>query len=333
MIDLHIHLDGSLSKYDILSFARYENKHLIAKDLVVSVGDDCTSLNDYLKLFTLPLSLMQTTYAIKTSVACLMFRLFTQGIIYTEIRFAPQLHTRNGLTQTQVVEAAIEGIKKGALETNGAINAQLILCCMREKNNEKENLETIHIANKFLRKGVCAVDLAGAEGLFPTSSFEKIFKVAKDLKIPFTIHAGEASGAASVHNAIMFGAKRIGHGVRAIENESILQEAIDNKVVFEFCPTSNVQTRTLSSIKKLPLREYINRGALVTINTDNVTVSETSIKKEFVKVINEFSLSKEEVKQLLLNSAHGAFINDEEKKALAARINRDFNEWYSSLII
>ena len=192
LIDLHLHLDGSLSLESVRDLARMQNIQVEADDeqllKLLQVGPDCKDLNEYLEKFAFPCSLLQKPEAITRSVENLRRELKEQGLLYAEIRFAPQLHLLQGLTQRQVVQAAVDGLKEEGVKAN------LILCCMRGDRNREENLETIRLTAEFLGKGVCAADLAGAEALFTTEMFVDIFALARELGIPYTIHAGEAAG-------------------------------------------------------------------------------------------------------------------------------------------
>ena len=221
LIDLHIHLDGSLSLASARALADMQGIALPEDDetllRMLRVSDNCQSLNEYLEKFALPLTLLQTAEAIGEAAFRLCRELAEQGLAYAEIRFAPQLHCERGLTQDAVVEAAIRGMKKSGFY------ASLILCCMRGGDNLQKNLLTVEVASRFLGKGVCAVDLAGAEALFPNENFIDVIEYAKSLSLPMTLHAGEALGSESVSSAIELGADRIGHGVRSIENPELLQ--------------------------------------------------------------------------------------------------------------
>ena len=186
---------------------------------LLSVPDDCESLNDFLECFELPLTLLQTPEGLTEAVRLVSNNIESQGVIYAEIRWAPQLHTDNGMTQEDAIKAALEGLKKTNLKAN------LILCCMRGEGNEKQNNETLELAKKYLVEdgGVVAIDIAGAEALYPTSKYSDLFAKAREYGIPFTIHAGEADGPDSVKNAIEYGAKRIGHGVRSYEDPTVVE--------------------------------------------------------------------------------------------------------------
>ena len=228
LVELHLHLDGALSVDNCKKIAKIQNIDLPSDDEIskMMIISDCSNnLNSFLDKFEFPLSLLQTCEGIKNAVKNLQEELIEQGIIYAEIRFAPQLHLRKGLNQDEVVRAAIDGLNLSKLRSN------LILCCMRGNNNHDKNIETVKIAKKYLGKGVSAIDLAGDETLYPTLDFEDIFMYAKELGVPFTIHAGEADGPSSVYDAIRFGAKRIGHGVRSIEDSDLIKMIIDKGII------------------------------------------------------------------------------------------------------
>lgn len=198
------------------------------------------------------------------------------------------------------MEAAIKGLVQ-----EDAFEAKLILCCMRMEGNEKENIETVEMAAKYLGRGVVAADLAGAEALFPASSFENVFKKAVELKVPFTIHAGEAAGAESIWQALRLGAGRIGHGVRCLEDESLVTYLREHEIPLEVCPTSNFQTKAVEG--EYPLKEMLDKGLCVTLNTDNMTVSDTTLEQEFRIAEEELGLSEDEIQRLKDNSKKAKF--------------------------
>lgn len=312
MIELHMHLDGSLSIDNCKKLAELQNINIteeeIRNKMVVSKG--CHDLNEFLTKFELPISLLQTSETIKTAVMNLQEELLEQGIIYVEIRFAPGLHTRNELSQEDVIKAAIEGINSSKLRSN------LILCCMRGNNNHDENMETVRLAKKYLGDGVCALDLAGAEGLYPTKDYEDIFKYANELGVPFTIHAGEADGPSSIYDAIRFGAKRIGHGVRSIEDPNLVQLIKDKGITLEICPTSNICTSVYKKMSDIPIKRFIDNGVNITINTDDPSICNTTLKNELNLVSEIFNLSDNDIKRLQLNAINASFASDEIKNEI-----------------
>lgn len=304
-IDLHLHLDGSLTPAYIIREAKKQGLSLPTWDETelqeyLCAPADCRNLNEYLEKFDLPCSVLQTEEALTEAVADLCMRLKEQGLCYAEIRFAPQLHLQKGLTQSQVTEAAAKG-----LLCDGEFQAKLILCCMRMGDNEEANMETIRTAEKYLGKGVVAADLAGAEALFATEKFENIFQEAMKRQVPFTIHAGEADGPESIREALKLGAKRIGHGVRCMEDAALVAYLQEHQIPLEVCPTSNFQTRAVKGT--YPLKEMLEKGLCVTLNTDNMTVSDTTLEKEFQTARTLLGLSEQEIQTLKENAVKAKF--------------------------
>ncbi len=321
LIDLHLHLDGSLSVDSVKELAAMQNIEIPEGEELLKrlrVNEDCRDLNEYLEKFDFPLRLLQTKEGIAKAVENLCTELKEAGLIYAEIRFAPQLHTKEGLSQAAVVEAACIG------RARSKFPSQLILCCMRGSDNSAENIETVRLAKEFLGKGVCAVDLAGAEALFPTENFAYIFHMASDLEIPYTIHAGEAAGPESVKKALELGAWRIGHGVRSIEDEELMKKLAQEKVPLELCPTSNLQTCIFSSIEEYPLRKFMEMGIPVTVNTDNMTVSGVDLEHEMNLLIETFKPTQKAIKILAQNAAKCAFLSDMDKMGLLMEIEKRF---------
>ncbi len=315
MIDLHLHLDGSIPYRTIIKLAKM-NDITVPDDMsklkrTVTVPKTCERLSDYLNCFSLPVKLLQNYESIYTATYELCLNLKQSGMLYTEIRFAPAKHTFFDLSQEDVVETALKAVEKSGF------NARLILCCMREKNNKKENLLTVNTAGKFLNKGVVGLDLEGDEKAFKTKEYEYVFKRANELGIPYTIHSGEADGKDSMLSAINFGAKRIGHGIQAIYSSEVTEKLIKKNIPLEVCISSNVQTKTVASLNMHPVKKLFDKGVLITINSDNMTVSDTDVFKEFKIAQKNFGL---EPKLLLKNAVNSAFCDQDLKKYLLKKI-------------
>ncbi len=323
LIDLHLHLDGSLSIDSVKKLAKAQNIEIPTEDAVLnhllSVSEDCRNLNEYLEKFAFPGSLLQTKNGISMSIVNLAQELRDQGLMYAEYRFAPQKHLERGLSQREVIEAAIEGLNQSCLP------GCLILCCMRMSDNREANLETVRLAKDYLGKGVAAVDLAGAEALYVTEKFWEEFSLARKLGVPCTIHAGEADGPGSIYTALSFGANRIGHGIQSYVDEMLLQRLAQEKIPLECCPTSNLNTQIFDSIQDYPIRKLLNSGVRFTVNTDNMSVSATTLKREWQKLIDAFQLTQAEVKQILLNSVEAAFAPDSLKAEMRQKVEAEFH--------
>ena len=331
MIDLHLHLDGSLAKEDFIYLLNKEGLP-IPKDLDSSiyVPSDCPSLVDYLKRFDLPCSLMQSREYLIYVTKSLVNRLYNFGYIYAEIRFASQLHTNKGLSQKDVIEAVLEGLKEG-LDGKKDFDANLILCMMTHAD-EKVNMETLEAVVEINNPKIVAIDLAGAEGLHPSLYYKRLFDYAKERNLNITIHAGEACGNESVMGAIDNGAKRIGHGVHLDTNDpKSLQKVMDNHIYFEFCPTSNLQTKSLPNYNAVPLKEFKKHNIPVTINSDNMTVSNTDVINEFQYLYLTFNLSKDDVYYYLNNSINASFISESRKELLRVLLDKRIDDFYQKI--
>ena len=259
-VELHLHLDGSV-RLDTASMLTGKSIEEVRSLMIAK--EKCHDLNEYLTKFNLANEIMQSQENLTRVAKELVEDLKNENVIYSEVRFAPLLHTKKGLTGEEVIEAVLLGLKDEDLKVN------LILCMMRQFSFE-DNLKTIELAIKYLDKGVVAIDLAGAEALYPTANFERLFQIAKDNNISFTIHAGEADGKDSILSAINFKTKRIGHGVRCIEDKETLDMINKNNITLEVCPTSNIQTDIFENYHDHPIRKLYDMNILVTINVDNI---------------------------------------------------------------
>lgn len=302
LIELHLHLDGSLRPETVWELAKEQDIKLPANTVdevrdQMQVPEDCKTLEEYLTRFDLPLLVLQTREALERAAFELTEDLAKEGVTYAEIRFAPQLSIKGGMTQEQAVEAAIEGVKRG-MQQYPSIRVGLILCCMRGEDNEEWNLQTVEATKKYLGDVVCAVDIAGAESLYPTERFAPVFEKVREYGLPSTIHAGEAAGPESMKTALAFGAKRIGHGVAAVEDPKLVRRLIEEQITLEVCVTSNYQTKVVPSIEAHPIRRLFNAGVRVTVNSDNRTVSNTNVRKELDILRNVFGFKEQEIEKM-----------------------------------
>lgn len=330
MIDIHLHLDGSLSEEDFRYLAKQQGYDL-GKDFPnnIYVPADCPSLEEYLERFALPCALLQTPEALTFVTKSLVKRLAALGFIYAEIRYAPLLHLEKGMTQLDAARAALKGLEEGLKEVKG-FDANLILCCMRHAP-EAVNMETVEVANKLKGTKVVAVDLAGAEALHPSSYYSKIFNKAVEYGLNITIHGGEATGSDEVMMAIDNGAMRIGHGVHLSLDDASVNKVKEHNVCFEFCPLSNLQTKSLKKYEDVPLRQFMEKGIDVTINSDNMTVSNTDAIKEMRTMVKTFNLTKDEVKKLICNSIKHSFAGLDDQEKLYVRMNEEFDSYWEKV--
>ena len=236
LIDLHLHLDGSVPYQTVRELLAKEGRSLPEADLRkrLSVSPDCRNLDEYLDKFDFPLSLMQTAENLRLIVRELLAELRGQGLVYAEIRFAPQKHTET-LTQAEAVQAVLDGRddfyawQKG--QEGDDLHANFLLCLMRLVGQDEANWETVKVAKDFLDQGVAGLDLAGPENKeVANRKYEPFFQQAKEWGIPYTIHAGEAMGPESMREALALGTKRIGHGIRCQEDPSLVKEFAEDGI-------------------------------------------------------------------------------------------------------
>ncbi len=327
MIELHLHLDGSLSPSTVIYLARRQGIELpdftpAGLAPYLRAPADCAGLPQFLQRFSLPLSVMQTEFGLSEAVYLTLSELAAEGTLYAELRFAPQLHTVGVLTRKRAVQAALKGLAR-ARRRCPSVTARLILCCMRGEGaeNEAANIDTVRLAARYRRKGVAGVDLAGDESRYPTRDFAVVFDLARKLKLSITVHAGEAAGPESVREALALGAVRIGHGVRAVEDDGLVERLAMRRVALELCPSSNLLTGAVADWAQFPLRKLMQAGVLVTVSSDDRTVVGTDIDTEFARLTREIGLTADEREILLTNAVDAAFLEPREKEKLRTRLS------------
>lgn len=327
MIELHLHLDGAIPPETMWALAKEKGITLPAETLdefrawLVETSD-CADVNTYLARFELPLQLMQEKEDIVRVTKDVLTTLCRQGHLYDEIRFAPQLHKRNGLSQRQAIEAVLEG-RRQALAENPGYGAGILLCAMcigPETVNMEENLETVRLAKEFLNRGVVGADLAGAEGIVPLANFRPVFDLANELGVPATCHAGDSQGPDTVADALSFGVTRIGHGHHIAGDPALVQEAIRRGVTLEVCPTSNIQCHTQPSYAEHPAKKLLDAGLRLTISTDNMTLAAVNLQDEYRHCLQDMGFTAEDLKRTILYAAEAVFLPEDEKAALMERV-------------
>jgi len=324
--DLHVHLDGSLRLGTILELAEQERIELPAKDpeglkRAMNLGQNCGSLVEYLKAFDVTLRVLQTEEALYRAAFELAEDAARENVRYMEVRYAPMLHTRRGLRLTRVVEAVLEGLR-AAREEYG-IESNVILCGIRNVSPES-SLEMAELCVAYKGRGVVGFDLAGAEYDHPAKHHRAAFSLVRDNNINVTIHAGEAYGPESIHQAIhVCGAHRIGHGCRLREDGDLLHYVNDHRVALECCPSSNVQTGAIRDVASHPLKLYKSLGLRVTVNTDNRLVTDTTVSKELWLCHTQLGFTLEDLKQVIISGFKSAFLPFHEKEQCLRKVSAE----------
>lgn len=321
--DLHVHLDGSIRLETILDLAQRQKVRLPAEDVEglrphVQVGEGCKSLVEYLKAFDVTLSVMQSYESLVRTAFELAEDAALENVRYMEVRYSPILHQQQGLTLHAIVQAVLEGL--ALAEKAYGIRTGVILCGMRHISPEI-SLKLADLTVAFKNKGVVGFDLAGAEEDFPAKRHKEAFGRVLANNINCTLHAGEAYGPESIHQAIhQCGAHRIGHGVRLIEDGDLLNYVNDHRIPLECCPSSNVQTKAVKRMADHPLRLFFDLGLRVTVNTDNRLVTGTSVSREYQVIHDHLGFSLTEIQEIILMGFKSAFLPYAIKRAMLAEV-------------
>ena len=312
-IELHCHLDGAVRPRRILEELRRRGAPVPADfEHQISVTEECSSLAEYLGCFALPVRWLQREAALEQAVVDLLEDCRAEQIRYIEIRFAPTLHLMEGLRLEQVFQALSRGRERGEAATG--VKCAFLVCALRN-HSEAENLAMLDAAARWFPALVCGADLAGDEDLYPLSRFASYLNRAAALGMPLTIHAGETGSAESIARALELGAKRLGHGIAMGHDPALIERVRSLGVAVEMCPTSNFQTRASTGWDDYPLHTYLDRGLCACLNTDNPTVSRTTLSREYLRAMEEGGCTREEVVRLLENACHAAFTPGAWKQA------------------
>ncbi len=323
--ELHCHLDGSLRPATMLELAREQGVELprtderaLAEYMLVS---DARSLDDYLARFETTLSVMQTAPALERIAFELAEDAHRDGVRYIEVRYAPLLNVRRGLSLGEAVESPLRGLAR-ARERFGIVGA-VIVCGLRTLPPES-SLEMARLAAEYRSRGVVGFDLAGAEEGNPASRHAAAFAYARQQGLGITCHGGEGAGPESIRDAVLnCCVDRIGHGTSLIRDEELTAYINDRRIAIEICLTSNVQTRAVSSYEDHPLRRYFDRGLNVSLHTDNRLMSGVSLSHEFEYAATRLGFTLDELARLALNGFESAFLPWSERRVLIAAARTD----------
>ncbi len=327
--ELHCHLDGSVRVSTLIELAQQQGvelPHSKENDLreFLQVGDDCKSLEDYLKAFPVVNSVLQTRESLERATFELAEDAAEENVRLLEIRFSPVLHTEGGLSLESVLAAVLAGKERAEAQFN--IRIGIIVSSIRSISPEV-SLELAELAVKYKRKGVVGFDLAGPEENFPAKDHREAFFHIINNNVNTTVHAGEAYGAESIHQAIHYTrANRIGHGTRLREDQDLLRYVLDHRITLEMCVTCNVQTQCVTSYDDHPVKDYLDAGIRVTLNTDNRLISNTTLTDEFIKVASLYGLNNSDLKKLILNSFKAAFLPYSERKHLLESVEGELKQ-------
>lgn len=323
--ELHCHLDGSVRPQTLLDLGLEYGQPMPRHDadglrdyMLVA---DARNLEDYLQRFTVTLSVMQTAAALERIAYELAIDAAADGVRYIEVRYAPILNVRHGLSLGEAVEAPLRGLARA--EREAGIVGRVIVCAIRSMAADV-SLELAELAAAYRTQGVVGFDLAGGEAGHPAALHARAFAHAHQHDLACTCHAGEGDGPDSVRQALhTCCADRIGHGTRIFEDAALLDYVNDRRVPIEICLTSNIQTHAAASYASHPLRQYYDRGLNVVLNTDNRLMSGTTLTDEYEHAARQLDFSFDELARITLNGFESAFLPYDQRKALIAAAERD----------
>jgi adenosine deaminase len=334
---LHDHLDGGLRPETIIEIAQQIGYKKLPTDDPKQLADwfeeSCNShsLVRYLETFSHTIAVMQSEEAIiRVSRECAI-DLARDGVVYAEVRGAPELFTEQGLSLDQVVEATLEGYKQGMAEAareGNKIRVESLLCGMRQNNRSQEAAAAVV---KYRDKGVVGFDIAGPEDGFPPTNQLETFEYLRKENAHFTIHAGEAYGLPSIWEAIQIcGAERLGHGVRIIDDIDfsgdkpklgpLASYVRDRRIPLELCPTSNLQTGAAKTYSEHPIGILAKLRFRVTLNTDNRLMSRTSMSNEMSECVKSFGWKFADLQRVTVNALKSSFIPFEERLEIIEKV-------------
>ncbi|MDP3893056.1 adenosine deaminase [Nocardioides sp.] len=340
---LHDHLDGGLRPQTILELADEIGHELPTHESAEALGSwfaeaaDSGSLVRYLETFDHTVAVMQTGNALTRVARECVEDLAADGVVYAEIRYAPEQHVSNGLTLDEVVAAVQEGFDLATEAAGGRIVVRQLLTAMR---HQARSMEIAELAVVWRDRGVAGFDIAGAEAGYPPTRHLDAFEYLQRENFHFTIHAGEAFGLPSIWQAIQWcGADRLGHGVRIIDDITVADDGVvtlgrlaayvrDKRIPLEMCPASNVQTGAAESISEHPIGLLTDLGFRVTVNTDNRLMSGTSMTDEMAALVDAFGYTLADLRWFTINAMKSSFLPFDERLAI---INDVIKPGYAAL--
>ncbi|WP_343710211.1 adenosine deaminase [Mycobacterium sp.] len=331
---LHDHLDGGLRPATVLDIAGqigYEGLPCTDAAELARWFHNASysgSLERYLEPFAHTVAVMQTPEALhRVAVECVQ-DLAADSVVYAEVRFAPELHIERGLSFDEVVDAVLAGFADGERAAAAAGRAITVRCLVTAMRHAALSREIAELAIRFRDKGVVGFDIAGAEAGHPPSRHLDAFEYMRDHNARFTIHAGEAFGLPSIHEAIAFcGADRLGHGVRILDDVAVDDDGSvrlgrlasilrDKRIPLELCPSSNVHSGVVASIAEHPFDLLARARFRVTVNTDNRLMSDTSMSREMHRLVQAFGYGWNDLARFTINAMKSAFIPFDERLAV-----------------
>jgi adenosine deaminase len=319
-VELHLHFDCSLS-YAVVSrinpsitLEDYRN------DFIAPAK--CTNLVEVLTRSSNSIALMQTEEQLRLVTFDVFAQLQQESVVYAELRFAPLLHTKKGLSAEEVVEVVDAAVAGASLATG--VEARMILCTLRHFSAE-QSMQTVKLIERFKGTRVAALDIAGDEAGFPLDVHIPAFQFAAQNGIPYTAHAGESRGAESVWETLrVLGPSRIGHGIHSIEDPALVEHLKKEHIHLEVCPTSNYQTNAVDTYAGHPIARLYDAGLSLSVNSDDRTLCSINLTREYEKLHDIFGWDETHFLQCNMNAIRAAFLPETVKQRLESKLREGY---------
>jgi len=319
-VELHLHLDCSLSYAVVSRLDPSVTQDEYRNDFIAPAK--CMSLADVLKRASKSVALMQTEEQLRLVTFDVFEQLQQDTLFYAEMRFAPLLHTEKGLSAEEVVEI-VEAAAASASQATG-VEARLILCTLRHFSAE-QSMQTAKLVERFKGTLVAALDIAGDEAGYPLDAHIPAFQFAAQNGIPCTAHAGEARGAECVWETLReLRPSRIGHGVRSIEDPTLVEHLRKERIHLEVCPTSNIRTNTCGTYAEHPIERLYEAGLSLSVNSDCLTLCDITPTQEYEKLHQVFGWDKTHFLQCNLNAIRASFLPETVKERLEGQLREGY---------
>jgi adenosine deaminase len=319
-VELHLHLDISLGFEAARQLKPSLTSEIFAQNYVAPAK--CTNLLDFLKRVPPILELEQSERGLRLLSEDIFRQLAEDNIVYAELRFAPLLHTQQGLAPQEVVRIVEEAV--GQYSRESGIEARVVLCSLRHFS-EEQSMETVQLVEQFRGSRVVGFDLAGDEAGYPLTAHLEAFRFAKAHDIAITSHAGEACGAQSVWETVrLIHPARIGHGVRSIEDPALVQLLKQERIHLEICPSCNIQLDVFPAYQQHSIDRLYRQDLSVGISTDNRTLTPITLTAEYEKLAGSFGWERADFLKCNLNAIEAAFIPTSLKADLKKRILKSY---------
>ena len=328
--DLHRHLEGSLRLSTLVDIAREHGVDLPSYNIedlrpYVQITDDPADFHRFLEKFRLLRRFYKTPEAVARVAYEAVADAADDNVRYLELRFNPAALARTqGFSFEEVTDWVIDAVDQA--QRDYPITVRLITTIVRHEGVDNAR-QIVEVAMARRDRGIGGVDLAGDEVNFDAEPFVPVFHRARAAGLGITIHAGEAGGAENVRQAVEdIGATRIGHGVRSIENSNVVRLLRDKNVTLEVCPTSNLQTGVMHNFSHHPLRDLYMLGVPVTLNTDDPSVSDTTLTDEYLVALMAMGIKMAHLRRMNIYALRAAFLPDDQRHELEMKVVEEFDE-------